>query len=90
MLTDGVFASGPQFTTALWVSSMDPLGARSQFVFVETLPTWDQPKEVVDGKEAAESHHREEADKLTDVNQVNSPVSPFPFREDINRKIILL
>ncbi|XP_053089940.1 ganglioside-induced differentiation-associated protein 2 isoform X2 [Pangasianodon hypophthalmus] len=68
---------------------MDPLGARSQVVYVETLPTWDQPEEVVDGKEEAKSHQKEEVDRLPDVNHINSPVSPFPFREDINRKIIL-
>lgn len=80
----------PQLTAALWISSMDPLGARSQFVYVETLPTWDQPEEIVDGKEEAKSPHREEVNELTDVNQGDSPVSPFPFREDVNRKIILL
>ncbi|KAK3543406.1 hypothetical protein QTP70_020432 [Hemibagrus guttatus] len=68
---------------------MDPLGARSQFVCVNTLPTWDQLEEAVDGKGEAESHQREEVNKATDVNHINSPVSPFPFREDINRKIIL-
>lgn len=77
----------PQFTTAPWSSSMDPLGTRSQFVYVESLSTWDQAEEVVDSKEEAQSHQREE---LSDVNQVNSPVSPFPFREDINKKIKLL
>lgn len=80
----------PQLVAALWIGSMDPLGARSQFVCVETLLTWDQPEEVVDGREDAKSHQREEADQLTEANQENCPVSPFPFREDINRKIILL
>ncbi|TSV41638.1 Ganglioside-induced differentiation-associated protein 2 [Bagarius yarrelli] len=65
---------------------MDPLGARSQFVCVETLSTWDQLKEEVDGKAESETHSREDVDKLTDGN---ATVSPFPFREDINRKIIL-
>ncbi|XP_053483531.1 ganglioside-induced differentiation-associated protein 2 isoform X1 [Ictalurus furcatus] len=65
---------------------MDPLGARSQIVYVETLPTWDQPEDVCDGKEEASSPKKEEVDNLTDVNSL---VSPFPFREDINRKIML-
>ncbi|KAF7709356.1 hypothetical protein HF521_016206 [Silurus meridionalis] len=78
-----------EFNTALWISSMDPLGTRSQFVYVETLPTWDQPEDVVDGNEEAKSHHRDEVDKLADANHVNAPDSPFPFREDINRKIIV-
>lgn len=69
---------------------MDPLGARSQFVCVDSLPTWDQLKESVDGKKEVDSHQREEVEKQTDVNHVNYPVSPFSFREDINRKIILL
>lgn len=69
---------------------MDPLGARSQFVCAHTLPTWDQLEDAVDGKEESEFHQREEVNKATDINHINSPVSPFPFREDINRKIILL
>lgn len=86
-LSKCVCISCPQFTAALGISSMDPLGARSQFVCVNTLPTWDQLEETINGKEEGESYQREEAEELTDVN---SPVSPFPFREDINRKIILL
>lgn len=66
---------------------MDPLGTRSQFVHVETLPTWDRAEDLVDGKEEATSHQSEE---LTDGSQVTVPVSPFSFREDINRKIVLL
>uniref|UniRef100_A0A672SJB0 Ganglioside-induced differentiation-associated protein 2-like n=1 Tax=Sinocyclocheilus grahami TaxID=75366 RepID=A0A672SJB0_SINGR len=48
---------------------MDPLGARSQFVEVQNLPTWDQPQGVQD--------------------ELNSFESPFPFRQDINSKIVL-
>uniref|UniRef100_A0A8C1GLF7 Ganglioside induced differentiation associated protein 2 n=1 Tax=Cyprinus carpio TaxID=7962 RepID=A0A8C1GLF7_CYPCA len=48
---------------------MDPLGARSQFVEVQNLPTWDQPQGVQD--------------------ELNSLESPFPFRQDINSKIVL-
>lgn len=61
---------------------MDPLGARSQFVDVQTLPAWQQqlgedgeetpPQDVVDGS----------------LGQQSFP-SPFPCRPDINRKIIL-
>uniref|UniRef100_A0A672HK79 Macro domain-containing protein n=1 Tax=Salarias fasciatus TaxID=181472 RepID=A0A672HK79_SALFA len=62
---------------------MDPLGARSQFVDVQTLPTWQQqlgedgpppppPPDQSDGLPSRESFP-----------------SPFPFRADINRKVIL-
>uniref|UniRef100_A0A4W4F570 Macro domain-containing protein n=1 Tax=Electrophorus electricus TaxID=8005 RepID=A0A4W4F570_ELEEL len=59
---------------------MDPLGARSQFVEVQNLPTWDQ----CDGEEEGEASPRDEVDRLD-----GSCLSPFPFREDINRKIVL-
>ncbi|XP_072253536.1 ganglioside-induced differentiation-associated protein 2 isoform X2 [Leuresthes tenuis] len=60
---------------------MDPLGARSQFVDIQTLPTWQQQL-------------REDGVK-TPLEQSDDPLSqqafpsPFPFRPDINRKIIL-
>ncbi|XP_059417701.1 ganglioside-induced differentiation-associated protein 2-like [Carassius carassius] len=65
---------------------MDPLGARSQFVEVQTLPTWDQPQGVQDEVDR-ENQLPEEDEQLT--NQLNSLESPFPFRQDINRKIVL-
>ncbi|XP_017164516.1 ganglioside-induced differentiation-associated protein 2 [Poecilia reticulata] len=60
---------------------MDPLGARSQFVDIQSLPVWQQQLS-------------EEA-KETPLDQGDGPLvheafpSPFPFRPDINRKIIL-
>uniref|UniRef100_A0A671UCQ8 Ganglioside induced differentiation associated protein 2 n=1 Tax=Sparus aurata TaxID=8175 RepID=A0A671UCQ8_SPAAU len=60
---------------------MDPLGARSQFIDVQTLPTWQQQL----GEDVKE----------TPLNQSESLLgqeafpSPFPIRPDINRKIIL-
>eukprot|EP00066_Takifugu_rubripes_P001229 XP_003962291.1 PREDICTED: ganglioside-induced differentiation-associated protein 2 [Takifugu rubripes] len=56
---------------------MDPLGARSQFVDIQTLPTWPQQLEE-DG----------EATSLEQGDGQDVP-SPFPFRPDINSKIIL-
>lgn len=64
------------------LEGMDPLGARSQFVDVQTLPTWQQQL-----GEDAEETVREQSDSL--LSQQAFP-SPFPFRADINRKIILL
>lgn len=61
---------------------MDPLGARSQFIDIQTLPTWQQ--------------QLDEDVKETPLNQSESLLgqeafpSPFPIRADINRKIILL
>uniref|UniRef100_A0A665X5I0 Macro domain-containing protein n=1 Tax=Echeneis naucrates TaxID=173247 RepID=A0A665X5I0_ECHNA len=60
---------------------MDPLGARSQFVDIQTLPTWQQQLGE-DGEEALQ----EKSDSL--LSQQAFP-SPFPFRPDINRKIML-
>ncbi|KAM6934974.1 ganglioside-induced differentiation-associated protein 2 [Xenentodon cancila] len=58
---------------------MDPLGARSQFVDIQTLSTWQQQL-IEDGED----------ETLLDYgdNQQAFP-SPFPFRADISRKIIL-
>ena len=55
---------------------MDPLGARSQFVDIQTLPTWQLA----------------EGSKETPLEQSDSLAfpSPFPFRPDINCKILLL
>lgn len=63
-------------------AGMDPLGARSQFVDIQTLPTWQQQLGE-DGEETPLDH----SDSL--LSQQTFP-SPFPFRPDINRKIILL
>ncbi|XP_019963323.1 ganglioside-induced differentiation-associated protein 2 [Paralichthys olivaceus] len=60
---------------------MDPLGARSQFVDVQTLPTWQQQLGE-DGEETPQ----DQSDSL--LSQQAFP-SPFPCRPDINRKIIL-
>ncbi|KAM4609191.1 ganglioside-induced differentiation-associated protein 2 isoform 1-T3 [Polymixia lowei] len=60
---------------------MDPLGARSQFVDIQNLPSWAQQRHP-EGEET----EREYDDGL--VSQQIFP-SPFPFRPDINRKIIL-
>uniref|UniRef100_A0AAQ4RAF1 Ganglioside induced differentiation associated protein 2 n=1 Tax=Gasterosteus aculeatus aculeatus TaxID=481459 RepID=A0AAQ4RAF1_GASAC len=59
---------------------MDPLGARSQFVDIQTLPTWQQ--QLGDEEETP----LDRRDSL--LGQEVFP-SPFPFRADINRKIIL-
>ncbi|XP_060944141.1 ganglioside-induced differentiation-associated protein 2 [Limanda limanda] len=59
---------------------MDPLGARSQFVDIQTLPTWQQQLGE-DGEEP-----QDQSDSL--LSQQAFP-SPFPCRPDINRKIIL-
>ncbi|KAG7467241.1 hypothetical protein MATL_G00151200 [Megalops atlanticus] len=67
---------------------MDPLGARSQFVDVQTLHTWDQHQEGdTDGEVCPSSKSRSQNDSL--FGQQEAPPSPFPFREDINRKIVL-
>ncbi len=76
-----------QFKITLWSYSMDPLGARSQFVEVQNLSPWDQPQGVPDEVDG-ENHLLEEDDQLT--NLLNSLESPFPFRQDINSKIVLL
>uniref|UniRef100_A0A8C7CBN7 Ganglioside induced differentiation associated protein 2 n=1 Tax=Oncorhynchus kisutch TaxID=8019 RepID=A0A8C7CBN7_ONCKI len=60
---------------------MDPLGARSQFVEVQTLSTWERQPDL-EGEET----EKEYTDSL--VSQEAFP-SPFPYREDINRKIVL-
>ncbi|XP_068185330.1 ganglioside-induced differentiation-associated protein 2 [Antennarius striatus] len=60
---------------------MDPLGARSQFVDIQTLPTWQQQLD-----EDGEGMPLERSDSLLDLQAFPSP---FPFRPDINRKIIL-
>lgn len=57
---------------------MDPLGARSQFVDIQTLCSWDQQE----GKETPQDH----SDSLLSLQTFPSP---FPFRQDINRKIVL-
>lgn len=61
---------------------MDPLGARSQFVDIQTLSTWQQQL----GEDGEETPKQDQSDSL--LSQQSFP-SPFPFRADINRKIIL-
>lgn len=66
---------------------MDPLGARPQFVDIQSLSTWDQPAEVKEGEE------EEDADRTKNSSPTNQQwpfPSPFPYRDDINRKIALL
>ncbi|XP_062390442.1 ganglioside-induced differentiation-associated protein 2 isoform X2 [Sardina pilchardus] len=65
---------------------MDPLGARSQFVDIQSLSTWDQPAEVEEEEE--ESEETESTDGSSTNPQWPFP-SPFPYRDDINRKIAL-
>lgn len=65
---------------------MDPLGARSQFVDIQSLPSWDHSGELK-GVEQQEEEVDTEDDSLT--NQQWPFPSPFPYREDINRKIVL-
>uniref|UniRef100_A0A673BIQ2 Macro domain-containing protein n=1 Tax=Sphaeramia orbicularis TaxID=375764 RepID=A0A673BIQ2_9TELE len=60
---------------------MDPLGARSQFVDIQTLPTWQQQLD-----EDGEEPRQDQSD--SPGSQLGFP-SPFPFRPDLNRKIIL-
>lgn len=67
---------------AIASEGMDPLGARSQFIDIQTLPTWQQQL-----GEDSEVTPQDQRDSL--LNQQAFP-SPFPFRPDINRKIILL
>lgn len=59
---------------------MDPLGARSQFVDIQSLPTWQQQAE--DGEELLQ-------ELSASLQSQQYFPSPFPYRPDINRKIIL-
>ncbi|XP_063744361.1 ganglioside-induced differentiation-associated protein 2 isoform X2 [Eleginops maclovinus] len=61
---------------------MDPLGARSQFVDIQTLPTWQQQQLEEDGEETP-------LDQIDSLLSQEAFPSPFPFRPDINRKIFL-
>ncbi|XP_059896793.1 ganglioside-induced differentiation-associated protein 2 [Gadus macrocephalus] len=60
---------------------MDPLGARSRFVDIQTLLTWEQmqPEPLLPKQE-------EHDDSMVSQQSFSSP---FPFRPDINRKIVL-
>ncbi|KAM6970204.1 ganglioside-induced differentiation-associated protein 2 isoform 1-T2 [Aplochiton taeniatus] len=64
---------------------MDPLGARSRFLDIQTLLSWDQLQRQAD-PDQEEAAPQEDSDSL--VSQQAFP-SPFSFREDINRKIVL-
>ncbi|XP_041857726.1 ganglioside-induced differentiation-associated protein 2 isoform X2 [Melanotaenia boesemani] len=59
---------------------MDPLGARSQFVDIQTLPTWQQ--------QPGEDDENIPLDQSDSLLSQQFP-SPFPVRPEINRKIIL-
>uniref|UniRef100_A0A8C9F9D2 Ganglioside induced differentiation associated protein 2 n=1 Tax=Pavo cristatus TaxID=9049 RepID=A0A8C9F9D2_PAVCR len=58
---------------------MDPLGAPSQFVDVDSLPSWSNACEATQ----VDSHQNP-----VEKAQVNVR-SPFPYREDLNAKIVL-
>lgn len=60
---------------------MDPLGARSQFVDIQTLPTWQQ--QIDENDQQFPQDHNDSLD-----SQLAFP-SPFAFTPEINRKIIL-
>uniref|UniRef100_A0A1A8EWW5 Ganglioside induced differentiation associated protein 2 n=2 Tax=Nothobranchius korthausae TaxID=1143690 RepID=A0A1A8EWW5_9TELE len=60
---------------------MDPLGARSQFVDIQSLPTWQQ--------QLGEDGENSLLDQSDGVRSLQAFPSPFPFRPEINRKIIL-
>ncbi|KAG7282299.1 hypothetical protein CRUP_002687 [Coryphaenoides rupestris] len=65
---------------------MDPLGARSWFVNYQTLPTWEHlQQQQQPGPELQEPEDHPDGP----VGQQQSVPSPFPFRPDINRKIVL-
>ncbi|KAJ8409926.1 hypothetical protein AAFF_G00209670 [Aldrovandia affinis] len=67
---------------------MDPLGARSQFVDVQTLHSWDQTHEG--GEEGEVCPSSKTCNQNDSLNSLQGAISsPFPFREDINRKIVL-
>ncbi|XP_068429368.1 ganglioside-induced differentiation-associated protein 2 [Clinocottus analis] len=70
---------------------MDPLGARSQFVDIQTLPTWQQQlDEDTKPDQNQEQNQEQNQDQSQDQSQsLQDFPSPFPFRPDINRKIIL-
>ncbi|XP_075994683.1 ganglioside-induced differentiation-associated protein 2 [Genypterus blacodes] len=63
---------------------MDPLGARSQFVDIQTLPTWQQQQRGEEGEETAE-----EQQQSGSLGSLQAFPSPFPLRPDINRKVFL-
>ncbi|XP_032629520.1 ganglioside-induced differentiation-associated protein 2 isoform X2 [Chelonoidis abingdonii] len=58
---------------------MDPLGAPSQFVDIDSLPAWNDYCEA----DQLDSHKTQVEKPQLDVR------SPFPYRQDINAKIIL-
>nr|XP_042708102.1 ganglioside-induced differentiation-associated protein 2 isoform X3 [Chrysemys picta bellii] len=58
---------------------MDPLGAPSQFVDIDSLPAWNDYCEA----DQLDSHKTQVEKSQLDVR------SPFPYRKDINAKIIL-
>lgn len=58
---------------------MDPLGAPSQFVDVDSLPGWSDAYEA----KQLDCHQSPVEKAQVDVR------SPFPYRKDINEKIIL-
>lgn len=59
--------------------SMDPLGAPSDFVDINTLPGWSN----YHSENQSNSSHLPVKGGKVDVQ------SPFPYREDISAKIIL-
>lgn len=58
---------------------MDPLGAPSQFVDVDTLPSWSNScEDELDASDAAAETFQEDTIR-----------SPFLYNKDINRKVVL-
>ncbi|KAL3882091.1 hypothetical protein ACJMK2_028462 [Sinanodonta woodiana] len=55
-------------------NALDPLGARDETVLIETLTRWNMTQ-------LPEQNDKSEAEEI--------PSSPFPWRNDLNRKIIL-
>lgn len=64
---------------------MDPLGARSQFLDIQTLPTWQQQQQQQRSGDSPSP-----SDQVDGLPSPQAFPSPFPFRPDINRKILLV
>ena len=60
---------------------MDPLGARPVVVDGASLPRW--------GSEQCEDDPSTSDSMIQNAYASNDAVSPFPLRDDLNRKIIL-
>lgn len=74
-------SSAPDSAWARAAGGMDPLGARSRFVDIQTLATWQQQ---LDGEGGQTRQSRSDGP----LGQQAFP-SPFPFRPEMNRRIFL-